>query len=351
MALVCGTLATVLANQWLKAQAGGQPGGPTAEIFVATAAIDIGEEITPERVKLEPWPADRVPQGATGDFELLKKRYARQRFYVGEAIMPVKLMDENWSTVPKGYRVVALKASDVTIANLIQPGDRVDVLAYFNKSELIPQSMSKTVLMGIRVYALDGDTERRAGEDRAKNLRSIQLLIHEKDTDAWQYAQELGNVRLSLGSDADYSAEDGSNQAGKEFLSWLEDHRTAQERSEEAKARQKREDEAKRNASSPTRKTKDENGFSMFKMVEDRMVEYWIVPGKLPVRVGEVGGADDTATNTDLGDDAIPSMSSKTQDYSYLTGEESPFFQPPGTQPSGPAAATAGPSAGYRPSE
>lgn len=351
VALVCGTLATVLANQWLKAQAGGQSGGPMAEIFVATAAIDIGEEITPERVKLEPWPADRVPQGSTGDFELLKKRYAKQRFYVGEAIMPVKLMDENWSTVPKGYRVVALKAADVTIANLVQPGDRVDVLAYFNKSDLIPQSMSKTVLMGVRVYALDGDTERRAGEDRAKNLRNIQLLIHEKDTDAWQYAQELGNVRLSLGSDADYSSEDGSNQAGKEFLTWLEDHRNAQEQAEQAKARQKREDEAKRNASSvasaPARKTKDENGFSMFKMVEDRMVEYWIVPGKLPVRVGEVGGADDTSTNTDLGDDPIPTASSKTQDYSYLTGEQSPFYQPPATEAPGSMPATGGQPGGY----
>ncbi len=333
VALVCGTLATVLANQWLKAQAGGQSGAAMAEIFVATAAIDIGEEITPERVKLEPWPADRVPQGATGDFEQLKKRYAKQRFYVGEAIMPVKLMDENWTTVPKGYRVVALKAADVTIANLIQPGDRVDVLAYFNKSDLIPQSMSKTVLMGVRVYALDGDTERRAGEDKSKNLRNIQLLIHEKDTDAWQYAQELGNVRLSLGSDADYSTEDGSNQAGKEFLAWLEDHRTAQEQAEKAKARQKRDDDAKRQVTAstgPARKVKDENGFSMFKMVEDRMVEYWLVPGKLPVRVGEVGGADDTSASVDIGEEPAPAPASGEQDYSYLTGEQSPFYQPPG---------------------
>lgn len=339
VALVCGTLATVLANQWLKAQAGGQTGGPTAEIFVATAAIDIGEEITPERVKLEPWPADRVPQGATGDFEQLKKRYAKQRFYVGEAIMPVKLMDENWSTVPKGYRVVALKASDVTIANLVQPGDRVDVLAYFNKSELIPQSMSKTVLMGIRVYALDGDTERRAGEDRSKNLRNIQLLIHEKDTDAWQYAQELGNVRLSLGSDADYSSEDGSNQAGKEFLTWLEEHRNAQEQADLTKTRQKRDDDARRSSTmantGSSRKTRDPNGFSMFKMVEDRMEEYWIVPGKLPVRIGEVGGADDTAAKVDIGDEYSAPAASTGQDFSYLTGEQSPFYQPTGTQPGG----------------
>ncbi|TWU56482.1 SAF domain protein [Rubripirellula tenax] len=343
IALVCGTVATVMANQWLKAQANGQGGGSTTEIFVATAAIDIGEEITPERIRLEQWPTDRIPQGSSGDFESLKGKYAKQRFYVGEAIMPVKLMDENWTTVPKGYRVVALKAADVTIANLIQPGDRVDVLAYFTKSDLIPQSMSKTVLMGVRVYALDGDTERRAGEDKSKNLRNIQLLIHEKDTDAWQYAQELGNVRLSLGSDADYSNEDGSNQAGREFLTWLEDHRVAQEESEREKAlakeRERRELASSRQVKPVANDTKkrDENGFSMFKMTEGRMTEYWIVPGKLPVRIGEVGGESDSPSES-MTENAPPAATTPEdkdadEDYSYLTGENSPLYQstsPPG---------------------
>ena len=86
---------------------------------------------------------------------------------------------------------------------------------------MIPRSMTRTVLMGIRVDALDGDMERRAGEDRPKTLRNIQLLIHEKDMDAWTYAREIGKVRLSLGSDADYRNEDGSNEAGQEFLTLL----------------------------------------------------------------------------------------------------------------------------------
>ncbi|QDT07001.1 SAF domain protein [Rubripirellula lacrimiformis] len=338
IALVCGTVATVLANQWLKAQASSAGGGSMTEIFVATAAIDIGEAITAERVRLEQWPSDRIPQGSSGDFEVLKGKYAKQRFYVGEAIMPVKLMDENWTTVPKGYRVVALKATDVSIANLIQPGDRVDVLAYFTKSDLIPQSMSKTVLMGVRVYALDGDTERRAGEDKNKNLRNIQLLIHEKDTDAWQYAQELGNVRLSLGSDADYSTEDGSNQAGKEFLAWLEDHRAAQEQAELLKERERRAMEASRNTrpEAVAVKKRDENGFAMFKMSEGRMIEYWIVPGKLPVRVGEVGDTTETETVLDAVDPVDADATAEEDSSAYLTGQDSPFYQPP----SGPSTTT-----------
>ena len=228
IALVIGIFATVVANQWLNASSGPAESSST-EIFVAAAAIDIGEAITPEKVRLEQWPSDKIPEGTSGDFAQLEKRYAKQRFFPGEPIMPVKLMDENWTTVPKGYSVVAMRASDVSIANLIQPGDRVDVLSYFEKSDLIPQTMTKTVLMGIRVYALDGDTQRRAGEDRPATIRNIQLLINKKDQQAWSYAGELGRIQLALGSDADYTNDDGSNEAAAEFLAWIEEFRVKQE--------------------------------------------------------------------------------------------------------------------------
>lgn len=246
--------------------------------------------------------------------------------------MPVKLMDEDWSTVPKGYRVVAMKASDVSIANLVQPGDRVDVMAYFNKSELIPRTMTKTVLMGVRVYALDGDTERKVGEDRPKSLRTIQLLIHEKDADAWTYANELGKVRLSLGSDADYSNQDGSNEAGQEFLAWLEDHRQKQEEARRLKELEEKSTPPQRNAVKATpAPVKKEEGFSMIKMVEGRMMEYWIVPGKIPVLIGEVGG-ETPKSDPNSGVEPNPAAQSAGDDadeYSYLNGQDSPFYQPP----------------------
>jgi pilus assembly protein CpaB len=338
LACVCGTVAAILASQWLKAQANSQ-GQSTAEIFVATVAIDIGEKITPEKVQLEPWPADKVPQGSSGELSALEGKYAKQRFYVGEAIMPVKLMEENWTTVPKGYRVVAMKASEVSIANLVQPGDRVDVVAYFNKSELIPRTMTKTVLKGVRVYALDGDTERKIGEDRPKSLRNIQLLIHEKDAEAWTYANELGKIRLNLGSDdAEYSNEDGSNEAGQEFLTWLEDYRQQQEEAQREKERAQVRRPAPRGTAKPQpAPTEEEEGFSMIKMVEGRLMEYWLVPGRLPILRGEVGGQT-PASDSDPSAESNPAPldgvdvdddDNDDDDYSYLNGQDSPFYQPP----------------------
>jgi pilus assembly protein CpaB len=330
LACVCGTVAAILASQWLKAQASNQGSGQTTEIFVATVAIDVGEKITPEKIQLEKWPADKVPQGSTGDLTSLEGKYARQQFYVGEAIMPVKLMNEDWSTVPKGFRVVAMKASDISIANLIQPGDRVDVMAYFAKGDLIPRSVTKTVLMGVRVYALDGDTQRKVGEDRPKTLRTIQLLIHEKDAEAWTYANELGNIRLSLGSDADYSNEDGSNEAGQEFLAWLDEYRSAQEALSLAKPPTPSIAEELTSTQDQRPAPKPEEGFSMIKMVEGRMVEYWIVPGKLPVLRGEVGANSTEAASQTPQIEQNPSDSSQSElvdEHGYLNGQDSPFFQ------------------------
>lgn len=326
IACVCGTVAAILASQWLKAQASNQGPGSTTEIFVATVAVDIGEEITAEKVKLESWPADKVPEGSSGDLTTLEGKFAKQRFYAGEPIMPIKLMDENWTTVPKGYRVVAMKAADVNIANLVQPGDRVDVMAYFNKSELIPRSMTKTVLMGVRVYALDGDTERKAADEKPKQVRNIQLMIHEKDADAWAYANELGKVRLSLGSDADYSTEDGSNEAGQEFLAWLEDYRTQQEEALKAQqAATTKKPLPVRPAGTPEKT--EEEGFSMIKMVGGHLMEYRIVPGKLPVLIGEVGGESPVTVEPKS---TSPGSDGKSgDDYDYLNGEDSPFYQPP----------------------
>lgn len=332
VACICGSIAAVFASQWLNAQAGASKGS-TLEIFVASVDINVGDAITPERIKLEQWPVDKVPQGASGDLETLEDKYAKQRFYAGEPIMPVKLMDENWEAVPKGFQTVGLSAAGINIARVIQPGDRVDVTAYFTKGDLIPRNIVKQVLMGVRVYSLDGDTERRAGEDRPKTVRSIELMIHKNDMEAWTWANELGKIRLSLGSDADYSTADGSNEAGKDFLTWLEEQREGQEAKDQPVGTKTVDDPAMTEED----KIKEE-GWVIIKMVEGRMLKYLMVDGELPRLLGEVGGEADsqedlgeerdyevTGTGTDEDTDTADDG-----DHAFLNSKDSPFYQPPG---------------------
>ena len=157
----------------------------------------------------------------------------------------------------------------------------------------------------------------------------IELMIHKNDMEAWTWANELGKIRLSLGSDADYSTADGSNEAGKEFVTWLDEQRERQE----AEDRPVQKDPVA--STEPAQKVKEE-GWVIIKMVEGRMLKYLMVEGELPRLLGEVGGEDDSQETlgeerdyevTGSDDDAD---TADDGDHAYLNGKESPFYQPPG---------------------
>lgn len=338
VACVCGTIAAIGVSQWMQAQDDG--GGATVGILVAAVDIDKAEEITAEKIRLEQWPQGKEPPGSTSEPKDVLEKFAKTVFYAGEPVMPVKLTESSHKVIPKGYSVVDLTARDIGIANVIQPGDRVNVMAYFNKSELIPRSMTKQVLMGVRVYALDGDTERKVGEDRPKNVRSIQLLIHKNDAEAWTYANELGKIRLAVGNDDDFSTEtaaDGSNEVGKEFLAWIEDY----QRQQEEALRKKLQPEPAAHLVQPEPQKRD--GFEVTKMLRGRMIKYWIEPGKLPVIIEDTGPDNTNSGALDVSDEATmdagkspgatPSGDDRNSDYRHLNGDGSPLYESDSPEP------------------
>ena len=70
----------------------------------------------------------------------------------------------------------------------------------------------------------------------------------------------------------------------------------------------------------------------MIKMVEGRMMEYWIVPGKIPVLRGEVGkSSNESAAPSNIkinsNSNRRPTRKSRAKRLDYLNGDESPFFQ------------------------
>ena len=70
-------------------------------------------------------------------------------------------------------------------------------------------------------------------------------------------------------------------------------------------------------------------GFTMFKLVEGRMLEYWIVAGELPVLIGEAG-----AKNTEPQNASNSTLSEQVQqddEYRRLNAKDIPLLQPPST--------------------
>lgn len=333
IACVCGAIAAVGASQLMQAQGTGTGVVAMTEVFVATRVINASEEIKAEMMALEAWPADRIPPGATNDLKKIEGKFAAQKLYAGEPIINEKLSDEAadlTAAIPKGFSVVSMRADAASsVANLVRPGDRVNVMAYFTKSELIPETGVRTVLTGVKVFAVDGRTTR--GDDAASSsaANTVSLLIDKKDEEAWTLASELGRIRLSLGRPAESGSLEANESGGQAFLKWMSDY---QSEVAKAAANGKLVIDSNASAQAGTSSKKRAEGFKMLKLHGDQWTEYEFIVGKqVPVVKSSSGNSGSDIGNT------VSEPAELESGYSYLNGSQSPFFDTTDGVPSMPA--------------
>jgi pilus assembly protein CpaB len=230
IALGCGMIASVGISQVVLDRKGSNT-QKMVEVFVAVKDIDVRDKIAADKIKLEKWPADRVPEGFLNDLKKVEGKFANQRLFAGEPLLEKKLADTLVSpgdSVPQGYRLVTLSGKPHEVINgFARPGDHVDVICYFPKSSFVKRPTTKTVLTDVRIFAMDSQTQLAAADEQGTaQPKTYSLLIREEDQEAWTWADELGNIRLSLcpprkKSDKE-SDETGPSAASQEFLAWLE---------------------------------------------------------------------------------------------------------------------------------
>jgi pilus assembly protein CpaB len=213
LALGCGLVASIGISQVMERrhQTTITP-GETEAIFVAMHDIPSSEPLTPQNVKLEEWPKEKVPTGAITSLEQLEDQRARIKMFAGEPIVQAKLIDEDdvnspSHVIPKGYRVVAVRVDAVSGGgSLIQPHDRVDVLVYLvkNPSHNIFETKTKTILQDIRVFAVDTVYQRNPDQDEPTvAAKTISLLVTPDQAEKVTLASEMGSIRLILRNDQD----------------------------------------------------------------------------------------------------------------------------------------------------
>lgn len=230
LALGCGLVASVGINQVLAKRRAEAPAptGETKAILVAMSDIESGDVVTPQLVKLEEWPVDKVPQGAMNDPIKAENRRTRTRIYSGEPILEVKLLSEGAgasasAVIPKGYRVVAVRVDDVSGgSSLIRPDDRVDMIVYLqeNPSRGIKETTTRTILQDIRVFAVN---EVYAGQgteapDKGVAARTISVLVTPEQAEKVTLATSMGEIRLVLRSREDIGESETSGAKANELL-------------------------------------------------------------------------------------------------------------------------------------
>jgi pilus assembly protein CpaB len=219
LALGCGLVASLGITQVMSKR---EPASAdTKMVVVAMKDIATGDEVKPDSVRLEPWPADKVPAHALTELKEVEGRRARTKLYSGEPILEAKLINKVDSgivnsLIPKGYRVVPVRVDQVSGGGgLLQPGTRVDLLVYVtrNPANGFPQTMTKTILEDIKVFAVNEvvNLEANGPEPKSIQARTVSLLATPTQAEKITLASELGSIRLVMRPQED---EKGSRTKG-----------------------------------------------------------------------------------------------------------------------------------------
>lgn len=255
-AMVAGALAATGAGR-LTGESQSLPEIESVEVLVAARQIEPGDAITIEMLAMKSWPATLAPVGVVSEIGALARQTVVEPVPAGEPILvsnvigvPVAILDSPEPTptglaggpvespspsqpgpvidpglppIPAGFSVVSLRADEsIGLAHLVQPGDRVNVTAYFTPTEHCSASGFRQVLQGARVFS----TARRsrhpvAPVDEQPLAESISLLIRTADEEAWTIAHELGRINLSLASADDQGGDENPTPTSQEFLAWV----------------------------------------------------------------------------------------------------------------------------------
>jgi pilus assembly protein CpaB len=207
IALGCGLVAAVGAYQFIEQS--GARAVPLRRVVIATAAIDINEPFSEKNIRIDTWPTDKIPPGAVGSLDALQSKFARVRMYKGEAVLEGKVMGVDGLSgamkIPPGYRVVSVKATaESSVSNLIEPGDRVDVVVVIQNPQVQANAVAKTILKAVRVFAVNRDMDRAQDETKSTDsARTVSLLLQPEHVEKLMMASKLGELRLALRSPDD----------------------------------------------------------------------------------------------------------------------------------------------------
>lgn len=245
LALGCGLVASIGITQVMATrQAAGPATVETESIFVAMKDIAMGDPLTAQMVKLEPWPKDKVPAGALTRLEDIEGRRPKGPIPAGSPIVDNLLLGKGiteagaGAAIPPGFRVVPVKVDPVMgSANMMRPSDRVDVLVHVRQDPAkgIPKTFTRTILQDIKVFAVNDqfDVASASGEKSAV-AKTIWLLVTPEQAQTVMLATELGQVRLVMRSPMDKEQRKLEGEDPSKLLEGMVDTTTSRGASPEA---------------------------------------------------------------------------------------------------------------------
>ena len=233
IALGTAGMTAMLANNWIISERAAlmalQPAGQTisqvTQVLIVKDNLKAGNFVRQENLKWQNWPEDGVAE------EYIVKGSREAKDFVGavvrNAITPGQPMTDTLIVHPGergflaavlgiGNRAVSIPVNATSgISGFIFPGDRVDLIltSKFNSKDadgkVLNRFVTKTLLSGLRVLAIDQKTESKNGE--VSPAKTVTMEVTPKQAEKIAIGLAMGSLSLSLQSLArDENNMDGS---------------------------------------------------------------------------------------------------------------------------------------------
>jgi len=218
VALGCGLLSAIGIIQAMGNKGDATPKIPMGPVVVASAHLDHKAKLDDENVKLENWPVNLIPEGASTDLAGVRGKIITTRLSKGQAIIQATVFSESEvpvKAIPPGHKVINIKVPpEDAMPGLMHPGDRVDIIGVFrirDKKTGGTKSETLTFLKGIRVFNIGSSVSAHASKNsKGGSSGIVGVLVTERQSEKIVHARKNGEIRLALigEKDADPDAED-----------------------------------------------------------------------------------------------------------------------------------------------
>ncbi len=184
------------------------------DVYVAAKTMPEKHEIAEADIKKTRVTKEYVnPDAVLVQADIIGKRL-KDSVIEGEQILMRRLVQEDNFTlaykVPEDMRAISVNVNEqIEVANLIRPGDFVDIIASFplenqdiGQNTIISLGKSETVIQNVQVLALGQNMVIEEGKDM-ELPKTVTLAVTPKDAEKLTFVSEFGSIRMTLRSIGD----------------------------------------------------------------------------------------------------------------------------------------------------
>ena len=168
---------------------------------MAKANISLGEALTPNHIKLAPWPKATMPPGSLRSLKDAEGRLARTTMFAGEPVLDSKLAPAGQGglmpvLIPVGKRAVSIIVEQATQkSGFVVPNSRVDVLVTMAGTGWRLRK-SRIVLQDVTVLAADMTVEMK--DNKPVTMTTVTMALSPEEAERLALSQNQGRVTLAL---------------------------------------------------------------------------------------------------------------------------------------------------------